>query len=151
MTTEDKLPDVWIAAREVECPLGHCANAWYEPWGDGVAQHRYVPASRIAELEAKNADKQDAIDTFAKELLRVHDERDAAIRRADAAEKDAERYRWLRENCRMYWSGQDAAMEPVQLIHYEPHLTGPVAGWRERLDASIDAALAQQPSGDKEG
>lgn len=62
---------------------------------------------------------------------------------AQELERDAERYRWLRENCRAYWSGLDAESEPVQLIHYEPNFSGGALGWQERLDSAIAATLAK--------
>lgn len=58
--------------------------------------------------------------------------------RRKAAEKDAARYRWLRDNCRDSWYEAGAKEEPVQLIHYTPHEN--IHGWEERLDAAIDAA-----------
>lgn len=59
-----------------------------------------TPASaRIAELEA---------------------ERDAAIKRAEAAEKDAERYRWIRDQCTwgdIYTAiGRDGWLTPGHII-----------------------------------
>ena len=54
--------------------------------------------------------------------------------------EDAERYRWLRENCRSHWSSGD---EPVQLVFVDP--LGDTNGWRDRLDDAIDAARKENP------
>lgn len=56
-----------------------------------------------------------------------------------AARRDAERYRWLRSNCQYGFEDR----EGPQLIHRNgesgPHQN---PGWREELDAAIDAALS---------
>ena len=57
--------------------------------------------------------------------------------RAEAERKDAERYRWLRENCQYGFEDHDGP----QLVHRNGE-TGPHQNprWREQLDAAIDAA-----------
>ena len=61
--------------------------------------------------------------------------------------KDAERYRWLRANCRY---GFEHTSEP-QLVHATESCPHEDVHWRENLDAAIDAAMAapmgQAPSG----
>ena len=56
----------------------------------------------------------------------------------EAAREDAERYRWLRENCVVWAEDTD---EP-QLVHRDGGLGR--TDWRERLDAAIDQAMKEQ-------
>lgn len=64
--------------------------------------------------------------------IRAEAERDAAV-------KDAERYRWLRRNCRYSFDG---SQEP-QLVHATEDGPHQNASWRKDLDAAIDAAIAE--------
>ena len=55
----------------------------------------------------------------------------------EALRRDAERYRWLRDEAQSSWEGERG---PV-LVHSTPWTH---TRWREELDAAIDAAIAQQ-------
>lgn len=62
------------------------------------------------------------------------EERDQLAAALEAAREDAERYRWLRENCVDWAEDTD---EP-QLVHRDGGLWR--TDWRERLDTAIDRA-----------
>ena len=84
----------------------------------------------------------------------------AAIARAEAAERDAERYRWLRDSCRPLDNGNDDPHARIRICTGE-FQDG--VGWFEligptshvgiiTLDAAIDAAIAaQQAEGEGRG
>lgn len=126
-------------------------GTYYCTWAEDIVRRADAAEARAEQWKTSHGlvvteiiEVERARDVLASELNAVTARAERLAAEVEALRKDAARYRWLRENCRAYWSGQDAVMEPVQLIHYEPNLTGPIEGWRERLDDAIDAALAQE-------
>lgn len=94
-------------------------------------------AARLAEAEATIADCNANYDALFANLTAVKAERDAAILRAEAAERDAARYRWLRDD--------EFARLSVEVTYSGVRQSR--KWWcafktAEQLDDAVDAALA---------
>lgn len=68
----------------------------------------------------------------AEELAQLHHDLAAMTARAEAAERDAERWRWFKANCGWEWHGPDS-WKWYTLVPFSPQKDG---------DAAIDAAIA---------
>jgi len=100
-----------------------------------------TPADRIAELEAELAERtrerDEARRLYQTTYERLKAERDAAIKRAEAAEEDAERLDWLAANPReaTVRVGGDMKIAVFWGVSAAPGTT---------MRAAIDAARAQE-------
>lgn len=88
--------------------------------------------ARIKEVE-RNLERSDKIWNNA--MDKAYAERDAALRRAEEAERDARRYRWLRDVVCDY--------RPQRMELWIHEFLGPIARGGD-VDAAIDAAIAAQ-------
>jgi len=121
----------------------------YAPWDseNGMVEHQFgnwVDADDYEALLAENESMRGLYkmhqQTETREMRELRAERDALLAERDAAQKDAERYRWLR--MADWWNSPLCVIrDPKQQA--KPGTDCPS---RDRLDAAIDAARqGEQP------
>jgi hypothetical protein len=104
---------------------------------------------RIAELEQRNRDLYEDVQRFKAHALNEKDARMALERELEAVRKDAERYRWLREN-----RAQDEEPEGISGPMYsDVYFRWFSPRWKNgkriepvTIDAAIDAAMKTDPN-----
>lgn len=99
-----------------------------------VAPMLQEAADMITTLQSKLAQEQADYRSKCAELELVHEQLDAALERVRKLEKDAARYRWLR----------DISVPPHNFYLSVPVEFDGVRYTREQVDAAIDAALAKE-------
>ena len=134
-----------IAALTAELEQARAQPCPHVVTSDEGTQHCNLAESSVRELKAelaklrKDANESNAL--IGERCEQLEDALSAATARAEAAEKNARRYEWLR--ARLYSIDFEYGQPPMPALVFE-YPRGQAVGPGRALDAAIDAALAEQ-------